>query len=255
MTSSKTFGSRSRFSGLSRVILFNWPLYVVALLVVLGLLLVALLPFVDIGVSRCALLIMAAVVLQMAASLIASHWVYDLSALRDWSWLTKSAGEPRRIVMVHAGYDETGGLLTKIFPSSEILTIDFYTALERREPSIVRAQKFFPSPVAPISTSLSNWPVPDDSIDLVLVAFAAHEVRDYNKRVLLFKEIRRVLNGTGHVFLVEHVKDGANFIAYGIGAFHFLSTADWIMCTEAAELRTQTQFRITPFVRVFELCH
>ncbi|CAN5703979.1 hypothetical protein BH10CYA1_BH10CYA1_05740 [soil metagenome] len=254
MTWSKTIDSRSRFRGLSRVILFNWPLYAVAIVVVLGLLVVALLPSVDVFISRFALLILIAVLLQTVASLVASHWVYDLSALRDWSWLAKSVGDPRRIVLVHAGYDETGGELARIFSGSEILTVDFYSALERREPSIVRAQKLFPSEVAPITNSLSNWPVPSDSIDLVLVAFAAHEVRDHDKRVVLFKEIRRVLNGTGQVILVEHLRDRANFLAYGVGAFHFLSSADWIRCTEAAELLMQTQFKITPFVRVFELC-
>ena len=254
MTSSKTINSRSRFRGLSRVVLFNWPLYVVAIVVVLGLLVVALLPNADVVISRLALLILIAVSLQTVASLVASHWVYDLSALRDWSWLAKSVGDSRRIVLVHAGYDETGGELASIFPASEILTVDFYSALERREPSIVRAQKSFPSDVVPVANSLSNWPVPSDSIDLVLVAFAAHEVRDHEKRVVLFKEIRRVLNVTGHLILVEHVRDRANFLAYGVGAFHFLPNADWIRCTEAAELLLQTQFNITPFVRVFELC-
>ncbi len=254
MTLNNTTVSRSRFSGLSRVILFNWPLYAVAVLVILVLLVVAFLPSVDVVVSRVALLILVAVLLQTVGSLIASHWVYDLSALRDWSWLAKSVGDPQRIVLVHAGYDETGGVLAKIFPSSEILTVDFYSALERREPSIVRAQKYFPSQVDPIAKSLSNWPVSSDSIDLVLVAFAAHEVRDHEKRVVLFKEVRRVLNGTGHVILVEHIRDRANFLAYGVGAFHFLTNADWKKCTEAAELLLQTQFKITPFVRVFELC-
>ncbi len=254
MTLSEASDRQSRFSGLSRVILFNWPLYAVALSVVIGLLTVALLPSVDILVSRVTLLILAFVLLQTFASLIASHWVYDLSPLRDWSWLAKCVGEPQRIVLVHAGYDETGGKLARIFPSSEILTVDFYSALERREPSIVRAQKFFPSHTAPIATSLSEWPIASQSVDLVLVAFAAHEVRNHEKRVVLFKEMRRVLNGNGHVILVEHLRDTANFIAYGVGAFHFLSNTDWLKCTEGAELLMQTQFKITPFVRVFELC-
>lgn len=254
MTLSSESGNQSRYSGLFRVILFNWPLYVVALVVVSGLFVISLLPSVNILVSRISLLILVLVLLQTFASLIASHWVYDLSPLRDWSWLTKSVGDPARIVLVHAGYDETGGKLAKIFPSSEFLTVDFYSALERREPSIVRAQKYFPSSVAPIANSLSNWPIPNDSVDLVLVAFAAHEVRDHAKRVVLFKEMRRILHGKGHVILVEHLRDRANLLAYGVGAFHFLSSTDWIRCTEEAELVMQTQFKITPFVRVFELC-
>lgn len=254
MTLNDAIGSQSRFGGLVRVVLFNWPLYVVALLVVVALLAIALLPSVNSVVSKVLILTSVSVLLQTFASLIASHWVYDLSPLRDWSWLAKSVGFPQRIVLVHAGYDETGGKLAEFFPASEILTVDFYSALERREPSIVRARKYFPSKAVPIANSLSNWPVPSDSIDLVLMAFAAHEVRDHDKRVVLFREIRRVLNDNGHVLLVEHLRDRANFVAYGIGAFHFLPSTDWTKCTEAAGLLMQTQFRITPFVRVFELC-
>jgi len=254
MTSSKAISNRSHFSGLSRVISFNWPLYLAALVAVLALLVVAFLPSVGVVISRFAVILLVGVSLQTVASLIASHWVYDLSALRDWSWLKKSVGSPKRIVLVHAGYDETGGELERVFPASEILTVDFYSALERREPSIVRAQKLFPTDAVPIANTLSNWPLADHSVDLVLVAFAAHEVRDYDKRVMLFKEMRRILNSTGQVMLVEHVRDLANFLAYGVGAFHFLAGSDWIRCTEAAELHIHTQFKITPFVRVFELC-
>ena len=254
MTSSSESGSISRFRGLSRVILFNWPLYAVALAFMLALLTISLLPAVPSLVSQSSMLVLLFVLLQTLGSLIASHWVYDLSPLRDWSWLTKAVGAPQRIVLVHAGYDETGGGLSKIFPSSEILTVDFYPALDRKEPSIVRAQKFFPSQTQAIANSISAWPIANDSVDLVLVAFAAHEVRDHENRVVLFRETRRILNGNGRVILVEHLRDLANFLAYGAGAFHFLSYSDWIRCTKGAELLMRTQFKITPFVRVFELC-
>jgi ubiquinone/menaquinone biosynthesis C-methylase UbiE len=200
------------------------------------------------------LLIAVVVFMQTIASLIASHWVYDLSSISKWSWIAKVAGSPARILTVNAGYDETDGQMVEIFPASEILSVDFYPSLARREPSIVRAQKLFPAKTGPVATSISQWPIPDRSIDLLLVAFAAHEVRNHEDRVTLFSEMRRVLSDSGRIVLIEHVQDLANFLAYNIGALHFLKYSDWTRCSEAANLRIDNQSKITPFVRVFELC-
>jgi hypothetical protein len=63
-----------------------------------------------------------------------------------------------------------------------------------------------------------------------------------------------VLADSGRIVLIEHVQDLANFFAYNIGAFHFLKYSDWISCVKEANLRIHNQFKITPFVRVFELC-
>lgn len=245
---------RSRFRGLRRVIVFNWPLYAFAVILALALPMVAVLPFIEPHYSTVLSLIAVAVSMQTVASLIASHWVYDLSSISKWSWLAKVAGSPVRILTVNAGYDETDGRIFEIFPASEILSVDLYASLERKEPSIVRAQKLFPAKTEPVATSISQWTVADRSIDLLLVAFAAHEVRNHEDRVTLFSEMRRVLADSGRIVLIEHVQDLANFLAYNIGALHFLKYSDWTRCAEAANLRIDNQSKITPFVRVFELC-
>lgn len=254
MTTSRTPNNSSHFSGLFRVIIFNWPLYVVAIVFILALFAISQIAGPNATISQAALILSFILTLQVSASLMASHWIYDLSPLNNWSWIKKTFIEPQHILIVHAGYDETDGALYKLFPSSRISMIDLYPALEHREPSIIKAQKLFPSNVSPLSTSLTGWPVKDNSMDLILIAFAAHEVRDSAKRVDLFAESRRVLKSSGKIILVEHVQDLANFLAYNIGAFHFLKSSDWIKCIESANLVIQSQFRITPFVRVFELC-
>jgi hypothetical protein len=53
--------------------------------------------------------------------------------------------------------------------------------------------------------------------------------------------------------LVEHVRDAANFLAFGPGFLHFHSPASWRRCWEGAGLRSIDQFCVTPFVQVYVL--
>src|SRR5262245_22476852 len=74
-----------RFRGVLQIVRFNWPLFVAAPLVVLlaglGAMLVA-------GVARLVLVgFVVAAGYWTVAALIASHWIYDLSALTRWAWL------------------------------------------------------------------------------------------------------------------------------------------------------------------------
>ncbi len=55
------------------------------------------------------------------------------------------------------------------------------------------------------------------------------------------------------IILVEHVRDLANFVAFGPGFLHFLSVASWRKSWEAGGFNLDASFRITPFVRVFVL--
>lgn len=244
------------FAGMLRVVRFNWPLYVVSSLVVLALLLLAMQSSFAGGVRAAFLLSSVLVLLQTLLSLLASHWVYDRSALRDWRFLVESLNEQDSlcIVNVHSGYDETSGALRQLFTKADIATVDLYPALGRREPSIVRARELYPPGAKSICETISDWPLTDSSVDFILIAFAAHEVRDPEQRKLLFQQVRRVLKPTGRIVLVEHVRDFSNFVAFSLGFMHFLPLAEWIRCASESNLKIAKQYRITPLVAVLELC-
>jgi hypothetical protein len=55
------------------------------------------------------------------------------------------------------------------------------------------------------------------------------------------------------VILVEHLRDPANFIAFGPGFLHFHSRRGWQRGWESAGFGLADEFRITPWVRVFVL--
>ncbi|MBA4076473.1 MAG: hypothetical protein C0508_15635 [Cyanobacteria bacterium PR.023] len=245
---------RNDFDGMLRVVRFNWPLYAAATLVVLALLLLVAQP-VFAGVQAVFLLSSILVLLQTLLSLLASHWVYDRSALRDWRFLLDLVSEqPLCIVNVHSGYDETSGALHQLFAKADIATVDLYPALGRREPSIVRARKLYPPVAKSICETISDWPLSDSSVDFILIAFAAHEVRDPEQRELLFRQAHRVLKPAGRIVLVEHVRDFSNFVAFSFGFMHFLPLAEWIRCVGKSNLKIAKQYRITPLVAVLELC-
>lgn len=249
-------GVKFGFDGMLRVVRFNWPLYVVSVLVTLALLLLAAQPIFAGGMRAGLLLASILVLLQTLLSLLASHWVYDRSALSDWRFLLELVDQQDSlcIVNVHSGYDETSGALRQLFGKADIATVDLFPALGRREPSIVRARKLYPPAVKSICETISDWPLTDSSVDFILIAFAAHEVRDSKQRALLFQEARRVLQPSGRIVLVEHVRDFSNFVAFSVGFMHFLPLAEWTSCASKSNLKIAKQYRITPLVAVLELC-
>lgn len=243
------------FDGMLRVVQFNWPLYATAAGVVLALLVLASRPVFADGMRVIFFVVAVFVLLQTVLSLLASHWVYDRSALKGWRFLLESGREGSlRIVNVHSGYDETSNALRNLFGNADISTIDLFPALGQREASIVRARKLYPPSVKSICETVSDWPLADSSVDLILIAFAAHEIRDSAQRVLLFQQARQVLKPNGRIVLVEHVRDFANFVAFGPGFMHFLPLTEWIRCATRNNLKIAKQYRITPLVAVLELC-
>lgn len=253
MTMNKSHG-RSQYEGLKRVIRFNWQYYLAALVLNLAFATAAAVLELPPAVR---LLLVAGVVLTTAlsiTSLAASHWVYDRSSLSAYLWLRQLSPSPERVVTAVAGYDETGGKLVSVYPNADISMVNFYKSLPIKEPSIIRAASQYPVAGRILSEELSGWPLQDGAADLVLVMFAAHEIRQKNDRDRFFAECARVVNSDGQVVLVEHLRDASNFVAYGPGAFHFLPKSEWLRCAKSSGLEISKEFKITPFVGVFVLC-
>ena len=56
------------------------------------------------------------------------------------------------------------------------------------------------------------------------------------------------------MILVEHGRDVANFLAFGPGFMHFFAPSEWRRTASEAGLNLVGETRITPFVRVYDLC-
>ena len=240
---------RKQFQGVLNIIRFNWHFYVLSL----GFLLL----FLVISTSYQSLngffwIACIAILWLNIISLVVSYYVYDLSTLYDFNWLDiqETGG---KIVNISAGFDETSGILSKKFMAAELIALDFYDPFKHTEVSIKRARKAYPMFPGTQRVESVNLQLGKNSVDTIFVILSAHEIRDKDERIKFFKELKRLMKPTGQIFIVEHLRDTANFLAYNIGFLHFYSKSTWCEVFQASELKIQNEIKITPFISTFIL--
>jgi SAM-dependent methyltransferase len=239
-------------SGAIKIVRFNWPWYAGAAAVLLAG--AALLGADALGPAASAAL--AAVLLVAAfwlvTSIAVSHFVYDRSPVSRGGWLDRvDASRVRRAAVFHAGVNEAASTVNRRLANADVRTFDFYDASRNGTPSLVRGRAIDGS--VGERAAADGIPLEDGAIDLGLVVFAAHEIRDAADRARFFRELARSLAPEGRILVVEHLRDAWNLLAYGPGAFHFLSRRTWRRSFTEGGLRLIGEEPCTPFVRVFEL--
>jgi len=244
--------TQTAYSGVLKIMRFLWPWYAggfTATVVAMLLLQLEAIP------RNWAVLVVAGFIVAdfwLLVSLAVSHYIYDRSPVSRASWL--DLVDPicvRRAAIFHAGQDETSDAVALVLPAAEIQTFDFYDPTRNRTASLKRERALAQRQDATIASD--RIPVKDDTLDLALVVFAVHEIRQDMERAAFFRELGRTLAPTGRVLIVEHVRDVWNFLAYGPGAFHFLSGKTWCQSFANGGLKLLRETSCTRFVRVFEL--
>jgi SAM-dependent methyltransferase len=243
---------RRPFQGVAQIVRYNWPYYVLAAgpLLVGGVLIDKL----DLPQSAAAIfaVFLVPTVFWVLSSLVVSFYVYDLSPLYRWEWLGEVVKRPPRTwVSFHAGLDETSGAIHRLFPDSEGSALDIYDPSKMTERSIERARSSIADTGERASVDFLALPFLDSTCDAVFLILAAHELRDREDRVRFFKEVRRILQPGGRLILVEHLRDGWNFAAYGPGIRHFFSRGEWLRVAKKGGLVKGGERSLTPFVRCF----
>jgi ubiquinone/menaquinone biosynthesis C-methylase UbiE len=186
--------------------------------------------------------------------LIVSAYVYDLSGYYHFNWLKTCSidyAKAKKILNINAGFDETSFIIKNNFPESDLKVFDFYNASNHTEPAIIRARKV--SLVYPNTEQIkSNYiPLEDDSIDIIFLLSAVHEIRLHEEKVQFLKECYRVCKQNGKVVMVEHLRDFPNFLAFSIGFTHFFSKSVWRKAFEDAGFSSFTEIKFTPFMSIF----
>jgi SAM-dependent methyltransferase len=224
---------------------------VVGLIVTIAAIMLPLPPGVWRTLTRCGA---GVAMFWMVASLVVSHIVYDRSRLRRWAWIESALGfAPGRWVNLHAGLDESTPALRRMFPTSSGRVLDFFDAVEMTERSIRRARRLARNEIPAEPAVFRHLQLADASIDAAMLLLSAHELRPRESRVAMFAELRRALAPGGKIILAEHLRDAANFLAFGPGFLHFFGRCEWRATAAAAGFCVERELRITPFVCVFVL--
>jgi len=252
MTSSSST-HRTRFEGLRKILQFNWPFYLVGgILLTAGILVLILLQ--NVLPSMLFLMGLTGVVLAvwwLVASLITSHWIYDRTGIYDFDWLEIEA--PDKAAILTAGFDEAAPGLLRKWPESDWTYYDFYEKETMSEPSIQRARKRYPPSEQWLPCPALAWPCADDSFDLIIFPFSAHELRKPEERTSLLQEARRSIREKGNIVVIEHLRNVPNFLVFGPGAFHFHPPKSWQDNFSEAGFHLFRSRSLGPFVKAYYL--
>lgn len=239
--------NRKPLQGVLNIIRFNWHLYVMAIVFLVGLLIIK-----NYFPNNIRLLFDISIIgigITIFTSLLTSFYIYDVSDLYQFKWIKMNGAN--KILNIHAGFDETSDLLAKKIPNAEIVICDFYNSKIHTEISIKRARKKFPPKSNTISVPTDKLPFDNTIFDHTFVIFSAHEIRNDKERVVFFSELKRVTKG--QIVVMEHLRDFNNFIAYTVGFFHFYPQKKWINTFHDANLRVKDTFKVTPFITTYIL--
>jgi SAM-dependent methyltransferase len=246
--------SRGKFEGVAKIIRFNARFYIGSVLGVVAVVLLLKLIELPVWLKAAAMMSMVLMLFWTASSLLVSWYVYDYARVMQWEWMQSSLRNgPSRWANIHAGLDESTASLRRLLPCTDGIVVDIYDPQTMTEPSIARARRLYPA-MEPFSIgSAKALPLPDVDRDAVFLLFAAHELRDSVGRTQLLREVHRILKNEGRIFLVEHLRDLPNFIAFGPGFLHFHTYRSWLRSIGEAGFELAEQRGVTPFVRCFTL--
>lgn len=242
---------RKPFQGLLNIIRFNWHWYLIALSSIIVLIIVGC--YYE-QVTVYAYTIAFFTSLTLFSSLIISCYIYGFSDLYTFDWLKEYPVEDsQNILNIHAGFDETSGILHRKFPQATFYVFDFYNPILHTEVSIKRARKAYPPYPNTIPISTEKIPLENQSIDLAFIIFSAHEIRNNDERILFFKELNRIIKTSGRIIVTEHLRDYYNLVVYNVGAFHFLPKRTWLNTFQQANFYIESEIKTTPFITHFIL--
>ncbi len=250
--SSRKMVERKKYQGVLNILSFNRHFYWIGLSSIVILMALKLAFSL---ITSLFLLGLSAILYGLTAPLIVSAYVYDFSGYYNFPWIDEHFNKSNtiKIANIHAGFDETSLVIEEKLPNALLQVYDFYDAQKHTESAIVRARKISQHHPSTELIKTNSIPNLDNHFDAVFLLSAAHEIRNNQEKIQFLKECKRVCKKDGQVFIVEHLRNLPNFIAFTVGFMHFFSNNTWMTCFKDAGFNGVTSFNFTPFLKIYQL--
>ena len=192
------------------------------------------------------------IVLNILISILVAFILYDKSDLYKLKKLPKVVDikSYNKGIFIHASFDPISKVIQNNYPNLDLTVCDIYENRHEHESVVTISKKVFPPNIDEIKIDPTNLPFDDNSQDVIFAITALHEILSHNKRVQFFKEAKRVLKNEGIIIVSEQIRNPINFLAFNIGAFHFLTKKMWKLAIKESELKIIETQKITPFAEM-----
>lgn len=243
---------RTPYQGVTNIIRFNPGMFITA-----GIIIVAGIVALNLTSSWLQLLIaaaLAAAVISLTISLLASYWIYDKSEIYTLPSLKKTNPVTHENwLTINAGFDEITPTLNTQFPNIKLRILDFYDPEKHTESSIGRARSAYPPHPETETITSDHIPAETSSTEKIIAFFSLHEIRNHEERANTFKDLRRTLTDEGELHLTEHLRDLPNLLVYNLGALHFHTKKEWLKTFDESSFAIKSEIKTTPFITTFVL--
>jgi hypothetical protein len=186
---------------------------------------------------------------QTSAAVFATWRVFGPDAPRRWDWIRSEASDSRSWLNVTTGFDDSTGRLRIAVPCAGA-GIDVFDSTRSHATALRHARSSFPPSGPSVTIASLGAPIASASVDTVFLLMSAHEAHG-QERAALFATAQRALVPGGRVVVVEHLRDPANILAFGPGAWHFSRRHEWLATAAAAGLKLVAERRLDPWVTGF----
>lgn len=252
--------SGKRFRGTFGYLYAHWPAYLLAYAGVILSLLV-------IGVSAqrgwpafipLALAFMLVLIYFLLASLWAAHQQYDPDGLQPHHVLFDMGHiqATDSFVYISLGLRQQAMSLCRRLTTGQIIVIDVYNPQWTASRALARwRSRMAPPPPDPRLTwrsgSVNLFPLPDKSVNAVIVCQVASEFWQHGDQLALLQEVYRILVPNGHILLAERVRTQTNWLLMGPAALNLPAVAYWRELLAAAGFRPRKEQELQGIVHCF----
>lgn len=235
--------SSNRYNGLRHFIYAEWPLFAALYGGVVFALLI-------IGVSATqgwfSFIPMATAVLIISVFfLVATFWsayqLYDNNGLQPHHVLFDMGHiqATDTFVFMDLGYRRRAINLSRRLTTGRIIVLDIYNPQWTANPALVRLRKRMPIPppdprISLRDTNMDLIPLPDESVQSVILCQIASELWQHGDQIALLREIHRILTPNGRLLFAERTRTQTNWLLMGPMAFGLRRRDEWQQLIQAA---------------------